>query len=104
MKAQTEKLKIERGSGNVFADIGFSPAEAENLRLRTDLMIALLRWFEASGLTQVAAAKRLGVTQPRLNAILRNRIDDCSLDWLVGVAATAGLKVKLTVTRSRRAA
>ena len=87
------KLKITRGSGNVFLDLGFSPAEAENLRLRSELMDRIEDFYKRSGMTQARAAKLLGLTQPRLNALLKGRIDLFSLDALVNVARHAGLRL-----------
>ena len=66
--------KIEKGSGNVFLDLGFPPDEAHNLLIRSDLMIEIKRFVQKSGLTQKEAAKRLGLTQPRLNDLLRGKI------------------------------
>lgn len=50
------------------------------------------------GVTQTDTARRLGVTQPRLNDLLRGRIGKCSLDALVALAARAGLAVHLEIT------
>ena len=58
----TEKLKMTRGSGNVFRDLGFAPEEAQNLLLRSDLMTRIERYVKASGLKQKDAAAHLGVT------------------------------------------
>ena len=96
----SEKLKIERGSGNVFLDLGFSKAEAENLKLRSALMMRIDDYFKASGMTQAEAAKALGLTQPRLNALLKGKIHLFSLDALVNVASRAGLSVKLVVKKA----
>ena len=96
----TEKLKFERGSGNVFIDIGFGKAEAENLKMRSDLMICITRFYRKSGLTQAAASKVLGLTQPRLNALLKGKIGLFSLDALVTVASKAGLSVRLVVKKA----
>ena len=95
-----EKLKYTRGSGNIFIDLGFPKAEAENLRIRADVTICIIRFFRESGMTQVAAAKLLGLTQPRLNALLKGRIDLFSLDALVNIAGRAGLKVRLLVKKA----
>lgn len=94
------KLKMERGSGNVFLDIGFDKAEAENLKLRSELMMRIDDWVKSSGLTQAAAAKVLGLTQPRLNALLKGKIGLFSLDALVNVASKAGLQVRLVVKKA----
>ena len=83
----SQKLKRTRGSDNIFADLGFPPGEAENLKLRSDLMIAIVAFYRRSGLTQAEAARRLGITQPRLNALLKSRIDQFSLDALVNIAS-----------------
>jgi predicted XRE-type DNA-binding protein len=96
----SEKLKMERGSGNIFLDVGFNKVEAENLKLRSALMMRIEDWVKASGLTQAAAAKVLGLTQPRLNAMLKGRIDLFSLDALVNVASKAGLSVRLVVKKA----
>lgn len=99
----SKRIKIEPGSGNVFRDVGFSEAEARNLALRSELMIRIEEFVESSGLTQARAARRLGLTQPRLNALLRGKIDLFSLDALVVAATRAGLNVELRITRARRA-
>lgn len=94
------KLKMTRGSGNVFLDLGFSRAEAENLKLRSQLMMRIDAYFKASGMTQARAARTLGLTQPRLNALLKGRIDLFSLDALVNIAGRAGLSVTLVVKKA----
>ena len=57
-------LKMQRSSGNVFADLGFGPGEAEHLRIRSDLMAAVRKVIASRKLTQSQAAKLFGVTQP----------------------------------------
>lgn len=96
----TEKLKDVRGSGNIFIDLGFNKIEAENLRLRSDLMIRIVEFYRKSGMTQAAAAKALGLTQPRLNALLKGRLSLFSLDALVNIASRAGLNVRLVVKKA----
>ena len=90
-------LKITKGSPNIFADLGFDAEEAQNLLLRSQTMMVISKWFEASGLTQVAAAKTLGLTQPRLNQMLKGKIGEFSLDALVNMATRAGMRVGLTI-------
>lgn len=94
------KLKIRRGSGNVFADLGFAKGEAENLKLRAELMMRIEDHYHKSGMTQAAAADALGLTQPRLNALLKGKIDLFSLDALVNIANRAGLNVRLVVRKA----
>jgi predicted XRE-type DNA-binding protein len=74
-----------------------TPAEAANMRLRSSLMIAISEAVAAWRVNQSEAASRLGVTQPRLNDLLRGRIDRFSLDALVELAARAGLAVHLEI-------
>ena len=90
-------LKITEGSANVFAVLGFGPQGSQNLLLRSQTMIALVQWFNASGLTQAAGAKTLGVTQPRLNQLLKGKIEIFSLDALVNMATSAGMRVGLSI-------
>jgi predicted XRE-type DNA-binding protein len=94
-----DKLLLTRSSGNLFADLGFDDAEATNLLMRSDLMRAIEKWFKASGLTQSAAAKRLGVPQSRFNLLLKSKINEFSLDALVNLASAAGLKLKLNLSQ-----
>ncbi|HEY8332893.1 MAG TPA: XRE family transcriptional regulator [Tardiphaga sp.] len=68
-----------------------APAEAANMKARSGLMIAIRDAVDGWQLTQAEAAKRLGVTQPRMNDLLRGRIDKLSLDALMILATTAGL-------------
>lgn len=92
------KIKMERGSGNVFADIGFPRGEAENLLMRAELMSQIRR--ASKGLTQAEAARKFGVTQPRLNDLLRGKIEKFSLDALVNMLGKAGLRVEVHVRKA----
>ena len=85
--------RITSSSGNVFLDIGFPPHEAAVMLLRCELAEALRSWMAREGLTQAEAARRLGVVQPRISEIERNKVDKLSLDYLVGLCAKAGVSV-----------
>ena len=76
----TRPLKVVRGSGNVFRDLGFSAEEAHGLTLRSELMMRIEDFLKRSGLTQAAAAKQLGLTQLRLSALLRGT-DQINSAW-----------------------
>jgi predicted XRE-type DNA-binding protein len=91
------ELKVTEGSSNIFADLGFDVQQSQNLLLRSQTMIALAHWFKASGLTQTEAAKTLGVTQPRFNQLLKGKIEIFSLDALVNMATSAGMRVGLNI-------
>lgn len=75
-----------------------TPEEAANMRLRSELVIAVRAAVEQWQITQAQAASRLGVTQPRLNDLLRGRTARFSLDALVGLADRAGLAVRMEIT------
>ena len=91
------QLNVIKGSANIFADLGFDTEEAQNLLLRSQTMMVVSKWFDASGLTQATAAKTLGISQPRLNQLLRGKIGEFSLDALVNMATRAGMRVALTI-------
>lgn len=94
----TERLKRTRGSGNVFIDLGFPPNEAENLLLRAQLIVRIREIARQS--TQREAAAKFGVSQPRLNDLMRGKISKFSLDALVKMLAHAGLRVELKVKKA----
>jgi predicted XRE-type DNA-binding protein len=78
----------------VFHDL-FDAEEAIELEIRATLLRGLEQWLAGSGLTQIEAAKVLGVTQARVSDIKRGKISQFSLDLLVRLAARAGLRPKL---------
>jgi predicted XRE-type DNA-binding protein len=75
-----------------------SAAAAASMKARAELMIAIRDAVAAWGMTQAVAAKRLGLTQPRMNDLLRGRISKFSLDALIDVATRAGLAVRVEVS------
>jgi predicted XRE-type DNA-binding protein len=87
--------------GQVFASVWDaledSPAAAANMRMRSELMVAVQEVVAGWGLTQVEAARRLDVTQPRLNDLLRGHIGRFSLDALIVLAERAGLSVRVQI-------
>lgn len=74
-----------------------SATEAANMRARSAPMIAVRTKVEGWKVSQTAAARRLGLTQPRLNDLMRGRIDKFSLDALMNLARPAGLAVRLEI-------
>jgi len=85
---------------SVWDAIEDTPAEAENMRLRSALMMALKEYIEREGLSQAQAAKRLGVTQPRISDLMRGKIFLFGLDSLVNMLAAAGLRVEVHVSKA----
>jgi predicted XRE-type DNA-binding protein len=98
------KRTSQRASRNVFQDLGFGPEEAENLRVRADLMIALSKLIEDRGLTQVQAAKLFGVSQPRVSDLVRGKIERFSVDTLIAMLGAAGTQVRVTTKQRARVA
>ncbi len=83
------KTKIETFA-SVWDALADTQEEAANLRLRSALMRQIAEIVESSGWTQAEAAERCGVTQPRINDLLRGRMSRFSLDALVNIAAALG--------------
>jgi predicted XRE-type DNA-binding protein len=71
--------------------------ENESVKLRTVLMSALSDYIARTHLSQLQAAKVLGVTQPRISDLTRGKVDVFGLDTLVNMASTAGLRVEMQV-------
>jgi predicted XRE-type DNA-binding protein len=82
---------------NVWDALADNPAEAATMTMRSNVMAALTDAVRAWDMTPAKAARRLGIAQPRLNDLLRGRIDKFSLDTLLTLATRAGLKVKIEV-------
>ena len=97
-------VKMTKSSGNVFSDLGFDDAEAENLKLRSQLMQELEALIRTKGLTQTEAAELLGIQQSRVSDLVRGKIDRFSIDTLVNLLAKAGRYVEVRVKRRRAAA
>ncbi|KVG62046.1 helix-turn-helix domain-containing protein [Burkholderia cenocepacia] len=90
----------EKRYPSVWDAIEGTPAEAENMKLRSELMIALKQRLAQLELSQAQAAQLLGVTQPRVSDLMRGKINLFGLDALVNMAAAAGLRVDLQVRAS----
>jgi predicted XRE-type DNA-binding protein len=84
---------------SVWDAIESSGADAVSMKARAQMMIAIRETVEGWGVTQTVAAKRLRLTQPRMNDLVRGRINKFSLDALINLAARAGLGVRVEVVR-----
>jgi predicted XRE-type DNA-binding protein len=82
---------------NVWDALEDTPADAANMTMRSNLLIAIEREVRGWNITQSEAANRLGITQPRLNDLLKGKIAKFSLDALVALAGHAGLTVRLDI-------
>jgi predicted XRE-type DNA-binding protein len=85
---------------NVWDALEETPEATANMTMRSDVMIALNTVVKNWNTTQAEAARRLGITQPRLNDLLRGRIEKFSLDMLINLAGHAGLVVRLKIGKA----
>ena len=97
-------MRATKGSENVFVDCGFPPTEAENLRIRAKMMIALTGYIQERKITQARAARIMGVSQPRISDLVRGKIGLFTIDTLVNMVTAAGLKVDVDITPGRQRA
>jgi predicted XRE-type DNA-binding protein len=103
MKTTSKAAKADRvvaGSGNVFADLGLADADQELMKARLTLQIA--RIIKERGLTQAQAAKILGVHQPNVSALARNRAGTFSVGRLMEFLTALGQDVEITVRAARK--
>lgn len=83
---------------SVWDALADTPEQAANLKARADLMQQIAAIVQQSGWTQAEAAQRCGVTQPRINDLLRGRVSRFSLDALVNIATAIGRRVHVELT------
>ena len=99
-KAAIGEPQVLEGTGNVFADLGLVQPEQELMKARLTLQI--FRIIRERGLTQVAAAKILGIKQPHVSLLMRNRAGSFSLGKLMEFLTILGQDVEVTVRPSRK--
>ncbi|NDY94407.1 helix-turn-helix domain-containing protein [Wenzhouxiangella limi] len=85
---------------SVWDAIEDTPEEAENMKLRSMLMMALKHHLDRTDMNQAQAAKLFGVTQPRISDLMRGKINLFSLDVLVNMATAAGLQIEMRVVEA----
>ena len=91
------KIPVQAGSGNVFADIGFAPAEAAELTAKATLIIAIKNAIRRRRLTQSGAASLCGTDQPTLSKVFRGRMESVTIDRLALWLNALGQDVEITV-------
>lgn len=97
---KTSHIEFELSSGNVFADLGVANPEKALAKAKLARAICLL--IEKEGLTQKAAAERLGIDQPKISALVRGRLADFSTDRLLQLLLRLGHDIKISV-RAKKA-
>jgi predicted XRE-type DNA-binding protein len=95
----TRKMKVE-SFANVWDAIEDTPEAAAEMTMRSDLMITLTQHLKTWNVTQAVAAKRLEITQPRYNELVKGRINNFSIDALITLARRAGLVVELKIKKA----
>lgn len=99
-----KKVIKAESQDNIFKQLGRPEAEAVNLLARADLMIAIRRVIAQRNWTQYEAAKELGVTQPRVSALMTGKIEKFTVDMLMKWLDKLGKEVKITVKSKKLAA
>lgn len=97
MKASRERVGNSERFASVWDAIADTPEQAANLRARAELMRQIAAIVKEHGWTQAEAAARCGVTQPRMNDLLRGRVSRFSIDALVNIATATGRTVRIEV-------
>ncbi len=88
-------MKKSETYANVWDAIADTPGQAANLRARAELMRQIAAFVKKRGWTQLEAAQHSGVTQPRINDLLRGRVSRFSLDALVNISTALGCRVRV---------
>ena len=89
--------KVTHGSGNIFADLGFPPREAAELKVKAEMTRLVYRRIKALGLTQAQAAKRLGISQPDVSKLMNGRFTGYSTDRLIALLNALQVDVDIVV-------
>lgn len=101
MAKKVEKSQAVRGSGNVFADLGLPNAEQD--LLKAQLTLQIYKIVKARKLTQAQAGSVLGIKQPHVSALMRNRAGNFSVGRLMEFLTALGQDVTVTVTPTKKA-
>ena len=88
-------VEVHRGSGNVFADLGL--ADAEKLKIKSGLVIEIRKAMRSLGLTQQDAAKRMGITQPKVSDMMRGDFTNLSERKLMDCLTRLGYDIEISV-------
>jgi predicted XRE-type DNA-binding protein len=105
MKHKSKKIRgrivrVTEGSGNVFADLGLPNPEQELLKAQLTLQIYTI--LKESGMTQIEIAKILGVQQPQVSLLMRNRVGNFSIGRLMEFLTALRQDVEITVRPTRK--
>jgi predicted XRE-type DNA-binding protein len=90
-----EGVEVQRGSDNVFADLGLP--DAEKLKIKTGLVVEIRKAMRALGLTQQEAAKRMGIPQPKVSGMMRGDFTNLSERKLMDCLNRLGYDIEIKV-------
>lgn len=93
-----EGIEVQRSSGNVFADLGLP--DAEKLKIKTGLVVEIRKAMRALGINQQAAAKRMGIPQPKVSGMMRGDFTNLSERKLMDCLNRLGYDIEIKVTRA----
>ena len=96
-----KKIRVEEGSGNIFADLGLPNPEQELLKAHLTLQIHTI--VKERGLTQAQASEILGIEQPHVSTLMRNRAGNFSVGWLMEFLTALGQDIRIAVKPTRKA-
>lgn len=89
-----------KAGNNIFEALGFDKDKAENLRIRTQLMMTLKNFIRREKLSQTDAAKIFAVSQPRISDLTKGKVDKFTIDMLVNMLAKINQHVEVKVTEA----
>jgi predicted XRE-type DNA-binding protein len=94
-KLSTEQIEVKHGSANVYADLGLP--NAEKLKIKTGLVIEIRKAMRALSLTQQDAAKRMGITQPKVSGMMRGEFANISERKLMDCLTRLGYDIEIKI-------
>lgn len=98
---QIEGVDLRRGSSNVYADLGLP--DADSLKIKTGLVVEIRKAIESRGLTQQGAARRMGITQPKVSDMMSGDLSNISERKLMDCLTRLGYDIEIKVRPSRAA-
>ena len=97
VRKATDSASVTRGSGNVFADLGFPRVQATDLKVKAELTLRIHQRIQELSLTQVKAADRLGVSQPDVSKLMNGRYTGYSVDRLFAFLSALEVDIDIVV-------
>ena len=99
-RRNVDGIEVEKGSGNVFADLGLP--DAHKLKIKSGLVIEITRAIRNLDLTQMEAASRMGIPQPKVSAMLRGDFSNLSERKLMDCLNRLGYDIEIRVKPARK--